>query len=330
MQCGVCESPAKFACKDCKNKHYCSELHQRADWHYNHSFVCGIGPRSPTRPSLPGTEQKDTSTAILKWDTDETNHLCLPLPIKELWIQTLLGEGGYGRVYAACADEQCTKTVVVKFQALNNANKRADFESECAMASLMDYAGVAPKLFFHDVLSQRDAEKLTGYQFPFGANSIGIMVMERCDYDLGHAPARLFNQVDNVRLVIDQLSEKVKIMHQFLVHCDLFEKNVLIKVKGAKVVGAYISDFGISLWNYRRDDIGYAGESTIQYWLNSAAASSTRVDRVLNATELNLLNAFDNRQPNRAGFLQAYQRQLQVNPYRVDDYLLAAFKAKYT
>lgn len=152
MECAICAAPASFLCGKCNNGHYCSELHQRVDWPHRHRFVCAGSPSAsesdyltPEETDSPDTDNKQ---ALQQWDIKKTGYLRLPITITNLWLRDLIGKGTYGRVYVACKDQACTQTVVVKIQAIEDDDDEERFEKETAMSRLMEYAQVAPKIFF--------------------------------------------------------------------------------------------------------------------------------------------------------------------------------------
>ena len=48
--CAVCGCRADKSCAQCKNAHYCSEKHQRADWKAGHKSTCKGGRRTELPP----------------------------------------------------------------------------------------------------------------------------------------------------------------------------------------------------------------------------------------------------------------------------------------
>lgn len=272
------------------------------------------------------------SESFTDWDVRKGSHWILPIKITELWFQELIGRGGYGKVYEACSDRECTSKVVVKFQQLSDTNTVTTFEREAAISRLMDYNKVGPKIFFAEVVEKSLIEHLFENHPPDDATHFGVIVMDQWDGDLAAMSAELFNDRSNVEKALQLLRSKIARMSETIVHCDLTFKNVLVRVDRIdgtlKLRDLAITDYGLSIWNRNKFEINTYSIEYFTYLLatvvvnllgkiNAATISELGATKVFSQAEIVFL-----KQRGKGNTFQRLQETLRKDYHTIDRYIL--------
>jgi hypothetical protein len=141
--------------------------------------------------------------------------------LKGYEIKNILGKGGYGGVYVGCdIDNNCT--YAVKFMA--NKESFLNEHNIVSKISVPPY-NIGPK--YHG-------------SWWCNEDGIGMIVTDRWTKQLPEnkcLPLHLF----------EKLKKQIELLHSLgYVHCDILEKNVLIKYQNNKIVDVTLTDFGLT------------------------------------------------------------------------------------
>jgi len=304
-KCSVCGRETPNTCSACDAVFYCDENCQTTDWFSTHRAECSLiagknkdrdqspkrGPISPTvdvppqqtfesflqRVKTPrGTTTMETTLDKLEaGQNDPIVHVKLSSPCKsmEFFVQTLIGEGSFGKVFTACRGDadKCSNPqnfkLVVKFQILFEKQEKANFRSETKFGAIASEKGIGPELIYscaspHFDQVFDDLLYLTEGEFtPW--TKIGIQIFERWDMDLSQLIERgLLNKEtevgrDNMEFISRQLEAKRNQLHaEKIVHADLNPSNILVNVDASnRVTKLCLSDFGESFSFKERKDV---------------------------------------------------------------------------
>jgi serine/threonine protein kinase len=311
---------AIIGCGGCRNEYYCSNEHATLAWTTEHHTRCS----SIAAPNTSTSSQSQT-----EWDVRKGSRWTLPIPVTEVWLKNLVGQGSYGKVYAACSDEDCSNVVIIKLQQLSDTSDVKTFEREAAISRLMDYNKVGPKIFFAEVVKKSSIEHLFENHPPEDIDTFGVIVMERWDTDLASVSSELFKVRANVETALTLLRTKISRMHETVLHCDLTFKNILVRVEhtseGLKLLDLAIADYGLAIWNRNVFEVNTYELGYFMYLLASAVANrfgeynieTLQKTRFLNQNEFAFLKL-----RGQGGTFDRFKEMLRKDYKTVDRYIL--------
>jgi len=186
----------------------------------------------------------------------------------EIAITELIGEGAYGKVYAACYNTNCD--TVVKLQGLTSEpvdglTHVSHFNREAYITSLASDKDFGPMTYFAEVFWTLAIPRPTTPSGKFNSwlrtldpriDRIGVIVQDEWSGSLDKLPVQYWQNMNDPRAVrnLDTLQRlliyRTNSMWAYgLVHGDLLSKNVLVELdKDFVIVNATLADFGLSFF----------------------------------------------------------------------------------
>jgi len=189
----------------------------------------------------------------------------------EVFVQTLIGSGSYGKVFTACRGTagQCSRPenfkLVIKLQILETLEARANFNSDVKYTRIASNYDIGPRLIYscdsREIGELFDLMEEEKSDFAAGTR-IGIQILERWDMDLFHLQESGWLSeetaigIENIEFVFSQIQSKRSRLHaEGVVHADLKMPNVLVNIDDEyRVTKVCLADFGLSFsFSEKRD-----------------------------------------------------------------------------
>ena len=193
----------------------------------------------------------------------------------EIVIKKLLGEGAWGKVYAACYNSNCE--TVVKLQALSSTNSEnfahpEQFANEIQITRLASEKGFGPTTFFTEIFARQNipspsnssSGRVKGWlrRLNKSVDTVGVIVQERWDGSLDNLEAEHWRNTEdvlaqrNLTTIQRVLTYKLNTMWLYgFTHADLLAKNVLYRLNNeGEITDVTPADFGLSFRVWQKTD----------------------------------------------------------------------------
>jgi len=169
-----------------------------------------------------------------------------------MFLKGVLGEGGFGKVFLACAGDRCKLPsdyrLVMKIQPV----REQKFERELEFTKLASDLGVGPYMSFWCGDIRPELVEVLNLD---AAERFAVIVLDRWDVDLAHLKPNLIRgstlrSTRNRKTVENILREKINRLHTAgVIHADLLPKNVLLRVDpDFNITDVCLTDYGISFY----------------------------------------------------------------------------------
>lgn len=157
--------------------------------------------------------------------------------LQNIDIRGNIGGGTYGEINTACLDGDCS--FIVKIIDIDKV-ERDNYEREISMTKIASQFQIGPRYVKNVVCPVRNGKRGT----------FGFIMVEKLDMTLGDFIEQLdqYDTEENKRIIREGLvALERRCIDITLLHGDLHQGNVMLRLRGRKVVTLFLIDFGESV-----------------------------------------------------------------------------------